>query len=154
MIKLTDLLKEAQWTSTNTSQPSKGEKPNPNITKDDLAPKLDKRNSDLVLIKHPEVQNRLENLRRRLLYDLKNNFFNEYDLYKDSQGVKGSLINTLEKDFKQFGRYSFMNKPFEEIYPLVNDIMSRYEYGNEALTNSLWKEFKTNLISIFKKYKH
>jgi len=38
MIKLTDLLKEAQWTSTNTSQPLKGEKPNPNITMDDLAP--------------------------------------------------------------------------------------------------------------------
>jgi hypothetical protein len=40
MTKLIDLLKEAQWTSTNTSQPLKGKKSSP-ITKPKFANKLD-----------------------------------------------------------------------------------------------------------------
>ena len=160
MIKLISLLKEATWTSTNTSQPLKGEKPGLNITDDDLAPRQEKpmrsgsSNSDIESMKHPEAQNRLKNLRSRLLYDLKTSFFNGYGLYKDSQGIENSLLHTLESDFKRFGRYSFMNKTFEGIYPLIDKIMSKYEFGNENLTNSLWKEFKKELISIFKRYEY
>jgi hypothetical protein len=43
MIKLIDILKEIKWTSTSTDPSLTDKKPNPNITKKDLAPKPESR---------------------------------------------------------------------------------------------------------------